>query len=308
MAAGGWCVGAVLAGMLALAAPAQAVVILDSTWRAEGGSRERPWAGFGAHLRLADEPPFRAVLALASDGEAWGEASGTWLGNAEGHAYVLTAAHIYDEDAEPDAYQVRGPDGRAHVPDRRWVHPYWNGDTGTRTGYDLVLLRLPEPLTGLGEPPVLYTGRAEAGRLITFVGFGSRGIGSVGEADRFYRPSAKAAAQGVVDEWVAPARTRKKAGDAGNYLGVYLPREDGSIPNPYGGSARPATPLVGLLGSGDSGGSAWMPLAQGWVLVGVNSNGSGEARYGDASWFARVAPHHEWLRKHFPAVRLAPEP
>lgn len=282
-----------------------AVTILDSTWQEEGGAKGREPAGFGAHLRLAAQPQFRSVLAFSSDGETWGEASGTWLGNDKKNAYILTAAHVYELPASPDAYSVRSPDGRVYHPDRIWVHPQWNGDFDMRTGFDLAVLRLPKPLTGIGPQPVLYGGNAEAGKLITFVGFGSRGIGSAGERNRFYRGSDKAAAQGVVDQLVKTVTPLPRKGDGGNYLGVYLPKEDGSIPNPYGGAAKPATRLVGLLGSGDSGGSAWMQLQDKWVMVGVNSNGSGTARYGESSWFTRISPLRPWLSGLFPGVRFS---
>src|SRR4029453_17764827 len=60
------------AAALTLAAaprPANAVIVLDSTWRAEGG--------FRAHLALADQPQFASVIALSSDdGQAWGPGPG----------------------------------------------------------------------------------------------------------------------------------------------------------------------------------------------------------------------------------------
>jgi len=290
---------------LLLVPSAQAVVILDSTWQQEKGPKGPDWAGFAAHLRLAAEPQFQAVLALASDGRTWGEASATWIGNDADHAYLLTAAHIYERPGQPGDYAVRGPDGQVLQGDRLWLHPQWNGDTDTRTGFDLALLRLPAPLTNAGPPPLLYAGTGEAGRLITFVGFGSRGIGSTGQQDRFYRGLAKAAAQGVVDQWL-PLVARSRLGeDSGNYLGITLPREDGRVANPYGGATKPATRLVGLLGSGDSGGSAWMPLGSSWVIVGVNSNGDGTARYGESSWFCRVSPHRAWIARLFPGARFA---
>lgn len=296
---------ALLALLASFAPQADAVVILDSTWRAEGGAKGRESQGFGAHLRLAAEPQFGAVLSLSSDGETWGEASGTWLGNDDKHAYLLTAAHIYERKARPDDYSVRTPDGRVHTPDRMWVHPQWNGDFDTRTGFDLVMLRLPRPLTGLGPQPVLYGGTGEAGQLLTFVGFGSRGIGSTGEKDHFYSGAGKAAAQGVVGQVVTMSKTLGRNHDAGNYLGIYLPKEDGSLPNPHGGSNKPATRLVGLLGSGDSGGSAWMLWQGQWVITGVNSNGSGTAAYGEESWFTRVSAHRAWISGIFPGARFS---
>lgn len=284
--------------------PASAVVILDSTWKAEGGAVGRESAGFRAHLKLAAEPQFRAVLALATPDGEWGEASGTWIGNVDGHGWILTAAHIFELPGSPDDYVVRGPKGEILKADRLVLHPKWNGDTETRTGYDLALLRLKKPIEGLGEPPVLHAGAGEAGRLVTFVGYGNRGIGSQGERAKFYEGSDKAAARGVVDEVVEPADRRKK-GDLGNWMGVFLPKEDGSIENPYGGSDKPADRLVGLLGSGDSGGSAWLEVGGRWRIVGINSNGSGKARYGDSSWFARVSPHRDWIAGHVPTARFA---
>lgn len=292
--------------LAALCGPAGAVVILDSTWRAQGGRAGHEADGFGAHLALAAEPQFRAVLAFASDGETWGEASGTWIGNDDAHGWVLTAAHVYDLPAKADAYVVRGPNGKVLKADQVHVHPKWNGDTDSRTGYDLALVRLAKPITDAGAPPKLYGGAGEAGKLVTFVGFGNRGIGSAGEKDRFYRGSDKAAAQGIVDQWVDLAEPMPQTGDAGNYLGVFLPKEDGSIANPYGGATRPATPLVGLLGSGDSGGSAWMKVGATWAIVGVNGNGTGHAKYGDSSWMARVSPHRGWITGVFPGAQFTP--
>jgi hypothetical protein len=72
----------------------RAVTVLDTTWRTEGGAKGCEWAGFGAYLRLGAVPQFRPVLALSTNGETWGEASGTWIGNDEHDAYMLTAAHL----------------------------------------------------------------------------------------------------------------------------------------------------------------------------------------------------------------------
>lgn len=289
------------------AVPAGAVVILDSTWSEQGGEPGNEAAGFGAALRLAAQPQFRSVVALSTDGESWGEASGTWLGNRDGKAYILSAAHIFDLPATTDQYVVRTPGGETLDIDRVWVLPEWNGDPDTRAGYDLSILRLDGEIDDAGPQPVLYTGAGEAGKLITFVGFGSRGIGSTGERDEYYEGSDKAAAQGVVDSWEELTRPPVDGEEAGNELGIFLPKEDESIENSLGGSSRPATPLVGLLGSGDSGGSAWMKTkSAGWVLVGVNSNGTGEAAYGETSWFCRVSPHRDWISSIFPDVRFSP--
>lgn len=289
-----------------IATPSSAVIILDSTWAEEGGEPGNEAAGFGAALRLADEPQFRGVLALSSDGESWGEASGTWLGNRDGHAYILSAAHIFEYPPTTDQYVLRAPDGEVLAIDRAWVLPDWNGDPDTRGGYDLTILRLEDEIHGAGAPPVLYAGAGEKGKLITFVGYGSRGTGSSGEDEAYYEGSDKAAAQGIVDSADPLVRPPVEGEDAGNQLGIFLPKEDGSIDNDLGGSSYPATPLVGLLGAGDSGGPAFMKTKAGWLLVGVNAAGTGNATYGETSWFCRVAPHRRWISSIFPDARFSP--
>ncbi|MFA7431440.1 MAG: trypsin-like serine protease [Rhodospirillaceae bacterium] len=291
---------ALVAVGVVVAAPGHAVTILDSTWESEGGQDGREWAGFGAHLRLAAEPQFRGVVSFSSDGESWGEASGTWIANYNGRAYILTAGHVYELPADPEEYVVRSPSGEVLEVDKVWIHPKWNDDFDTRSGYDIAIVRLVEPIHDAGPQPVLYTGDDEAGKLITFVGYGERGIGSIGEDEGYLRGTKKAAAQGVVDEWVDLTRQAPEDEDAGNYLGIFLPREDGGIENDMGGSSRPATPLVGLLGAGDSGGSAWMKVGGQWMIVGINSNGSGNAEYGESSWFTRVSPFRRWIERIVP--------
>ena len=62
----------------AIVRPAGAVIILDSTWEAEGGGPDKESAGFRAHVALASQPQFAGVIALSDDdGETWGAASGT---------------------------------------------------------------------------------------------------------------------------------------------------------------------------------------------------------------------------------------
>ncbi|HYH18888.1 MAG TPA: trypsin-like serine protease [Azospirillum sp.] len=290
-------------GLLAPRA-APAVVVLDSTWREEGGARGREAAGFGAHIRLAREPQFRSLVAVSyDDGATWGSGSGTWIGNDDAHGYVLTSAHVL-EDTAANTVVVRTDGGTILRGTRAWIHPGYKPE-GDYTGVDVAILRLARPVTDAGPPPVLYSGSAEKGRTITFMGFGTRGIGSVGENERYNRGSEKAAAQGLVEEAVPLRRMSAKVEDPGNYLTVFLPREDGGIENPLGGPRRPVSRLAGLLGSGDSGGSAWMPLGGGWVVVGINTSGDGEAQYGDNSWFVRVSGVRPWIASVFSGARFA---
>ncbi|WP_237153173.1 hypothetical protein [Oryzibacter oryziterrae] len=293
---------------LVLSEAAHAVVILDSTWEEEGGTEDDPAAGFTAALDLAAEPQFQSVIALSTDGESWGEASATWIGNDDEHAYLLSAGHIFDLPAKVDDYVARAPDGHVVKIDKLWVHPLWNGDVNNRAGYDFTILRLEEPLEDTGPQPTIYTGTSELGHLITFVGYGTRGIGSVGEDEKYDEGSDKAAADGIVDiadDPIDPVPPEDE--DAGGTMTIALPKEDGSVEVPTGGATEPPDRLAGLLGSGDSGGSAWMKVGGVWEIVGVNSNGTGEAQYGDTSTFGRVTFMQDWIEGIFPGAQFGDE-
>jgi hypothetical protein len=66
---------AFVAGLAAM--PAGAVTILDSTWAEEGGSAQNPSGGFGAHIALANQKQFDATISFTSDGDTFGECTGT---------------------------------------------------------------------------------------------------------------------------------------------------------------------------------------------------------------------------------------
>jgi hypothetical protein len=294
-----------IASLLATAAPTpvQAVIILDSTWAEHGGSEDDPGAGFDAAIALARKPQFDALVALSSsDDEIWGDCSGTWIGNDDDHGYVLTAAHCFGAENPPTDFIVRSRGGTRHAVVDAIIHPDYV-DTVTTTGYDVAILVLDAPVTDAGPAPMLYAGKDERGRMLSYMGYGSRGIASIGQHDDYHDGSdTPAAAQGLVD-------AVKGAGDdedSGNYLGVFLPAEDGSIENPYGGAVLPPTPYAGLLGSGDSGGPAWLEIDGTWYLAGVNSNGTGNAEAGQTSWFVRVSGKRAWIQDHVPVAKFGP--
>jgi hypothetical protein len=269
----------------ASATSARAVIILDSTWRAEGG--------FRAHVALANQPQFASVIALSADeGEVWGAASGTWLGNVGGRARILTAAHVFNRDGAADDYVYRAPDGEVIQGTDIVFHPLYNWSNAERTGYDFAVVRLEGPLEDAGQPPQLYGGTGEAGQRIVMVGWGSRGIGSVGQRPDYHSIPGKAAAENRIDEVMAALRPPPKSGDAGNWLGVTLRREN-----------EGAERMDGILGSGDSGGSAWVRTGAGWAIAGVNANGNGDT-YGSQCWFARVSGVRDWLSATVPGLRF----
>jgi hypothetical protein len=297
-----------LALALAFSPPATAVIILDSTWAEEGGDEDDPAAGFGAAIALAGQPQFDALVALASNGgDGWGTCSGTWIGNDADHGYVLTAAHCFSEEAPAEDFRVRSRGGSEFEVVDAVIHEDWWGGDLFKTGYDIAILVLDAPVHDAGRPPTLYGGDEELGQLLTFMGYGSRGIASIGEDPNYHDGEAThAAAQGLVAEVKSQGDDDGDDEDTGNYLGVFLPAEDGSIENPYGGAMTPSGRLAGLLGSGDSGGPAFLQVGGRWVVAGVNSNGSGNAEAGQTSWFVRVSGKRDWILSHVPTARFVP--
>lgn len=115
---------------------------------------------------------------------------------------------------------------------------------------------------------------------------------SVGERPAYHSIPGKAAAENKVDEVMAAVRPPPGGADAGNWLSVTLRRE-----------SEGASRLDGILGSGDSGGSAWVAAGGGWAIAGVNANGNGDT-YGSQSYFARVSGVHDWLTQTVPGLRF----
>ena len=284
----------VLAGLptvpLALATAAHragAVVVSDTTWRSEG---LRPF------ISLAHQAQFAALVALSEDeGEEWNAASSTWIGNFGGVGYLLTAAHVYGGGATVDHYLYRTRSGQVRHGTRLFVHPLWNGDGNNRGGYDAAVVRLDGPVNDSGPPPLLFAHELEGGERITFVGFGSRGTGARGEHDDFDTPADnKTAAENIVDEVMDPVDPSPDDDEAGNWIRITLHRRQD-------GGGR----LDGLLGGGDSGGSAWLRAADGrWGIVGINVSGTGETTYGEHSFFASISGLRPWLGRVLPGLRF----
>jgi hypothetical protein len=286
--------GMLAAGSAAITRPADAVIILDGTWRAEGGRPGREAAGFRAHEALAKQPQFAGVIPLSTDGgEDWGVASGTWLGNFGGNAWVLSAAHVFERDDSVHDFVFRAPDGTVCEGTHLVRHPLFNGDNDVSTGYDVAMVRIKGPMHGGGQPPLLYGGDRELGMRAVMVGYGARGIGSVGQKPVYDGDSgAKAAATNTIDEVMAMVLPPPKDEDRGNWLSVTFRRDSE-------GAGR----LDGILGSGDSGGSLWIQTATGWTIAGVNANATGET-YGARAYFARVSGLRRWLSSILPGLRF----
>jgi hypothetical protein len=279
------------AGLAAACRSAGAVVVLDSTWRAEGGRPGRESAGFGAHIALANQPQFAGLISFSWDGKVWGSASGTWIGNSGGQGLVLTSAHVYERNDVATTYVYRTISGDVRRGVRLDLHPLYNWNNEETTGYDFAIVRLDGPVTDAGPPPALYAGTNELGARIVMIGFGNRGIGSVGERPEYHVGSDKAAAENTVDEVVPLVQPVPRGSDAGNWFGAKLRRE-----------GEGASRLDGLLGSGDSGGSTWIQTGGVWAIAGVNSNGGEE--YESHAYFSRVSGVRDWITRLAPSARF----
>lgn len=271
--------------------PASAVIILDSTWADNGGSRRTPNAGFGAHEALAQQDQFAAIFGLW-DGEEYG-GSGTWIGNDdEGHGYILTAAHNFDGGGGAGTWVYYSRAEGEYQGIEVYIHPDYDPEDeeqGT-SGYDLAIVKLDAPVEDAGDTPYLYAGDQELGAVMTITGYGSRGIGSRGEDNRFYDFDypGPAAARNVIDD----VDTEME-----NNLLVDLDRENGNAS--VMGDDEPFDEMEGILGSGDSGGAAWIETENGWAIAGINVWGD-DATYGSTSGFARVSTQLNWIESIFP--------
>lgn len=284
---------AVLTGSLVLGQPAGAVIILDSTWYENGGTEGREADGFAAHVALAMEPQFASIFGL-HDGESY-LGSGTWIGNDADHGYVLTAAHNFDgADPDPAAWTYWSRAGTGYEGVEVHIHPLYDPANDETSGYDLAIVVLDSPVTDAGRQPRLYAGSDELGQVLTITGYGSRGIGSEGEGDAFYDFDGEtpAAARNVVDEVDGP--------NGENSLIVDLDAEDGTAS--VTGDDLPVDGMEGILGSGDSGGAAWIETRGGWAIAATNTWGD-DAVYGSISGFSRVAPQLDWIRGIFSGVK-----
>ena len=279
----------------ASAFPARAVVILDSTWKANGGSKGHETAGFSTQFALADERQFAGKVGLW-DGEEYG-GSGTWIGNdKDGHSYILTAAHNFGGGGDASTWTYYTSSGQELEGLQVSIHPKYDEKSEDTEGYDMAIVKLDDTIDDAGKAPCIYSGRSEKGKVGTMVGFGSRGIGSTGQQDKFYESEdPSAAAHNVIDNVEGIYE--------GNVLEVDFDKEDGSINTFEEGDAKPVDQYEGILGSGDSGGGFWIKAAGQWCIAGVNDYGD-DSVYGSISGFARLSTQTSWISSVFSGAKF----
>ncbi len=210
-----------------------------------------------------------------------------------GRDRIVSAAHVFDDSALDGAQRIRINFGKGHI---RTINFQETGVVNLNPRYNSLTLRNDVSVAFLAKPfnlspAKLYTGKKlRLDTKITFVGYGSTGTGLTGS--RIYS-TAKRAGENALGRYIY----------AGSDFEVDFDRPGTSRYNSLGSAA--ALRLEGLLGPGDSGGSAWVYKNKQWKLVGINSygldwfpgnQGNGiEDDYGDRSGFVYLPRYQKWL-------------
>lgn len=276
---------------------AQAVVILDSSWEAAGGSEGDWGAGFGPAVALANAPQFDPVIGFEGqfgDDRHFG-CTGTWLGNnADGNAMVLSASHCFT-DIDVNAWIYVTPAGSRLGALDVSLHPLYDAEDDATNGYDIALVELDGPIEDIDAPASLYAGSDELGYYAIAVGYGKRGTGDHGEDRKFNTDSEKAAASNMIDVVEEPSAD----GQDGNLLRSDFDHPDGGM-NTLEGDEFPNDALEGMIAQGDSGGSLWIHTGDDWRVAGVNVTTDVMLGYGMIEDFARISTQLDWILSVFP--------
>jgi hypothetical protein len=240
---------------------------------------------------LGRSAAFKSVGRVEIDYGRGYEAIGT--ATLYGRDRVVSAAHVFDDSSLAGARRVRINFGKGRTRTIDFtsvgtvnINPRYNPRT-LKNDLSVAFLSRPFNLA----PARIYTGRKlSLDSRITFVGYGDTGTGLTGSSTY---------------------STKKRGGE--NAVGRYLLRgRDFEVDFDRAGTSRynslgspVAMRLEGLLGPGDSGGSAWVYRNGRWRMVGINSygldwfprgNGNGVSDdYGDRSGFVYLPRYSRWL-------------
>ena len=206
---------------------------------------------------------YKAVGEITSGADA---CSATWIGNDANGAWLLTAAHC--SNSTSDALTFNDWEGNTTSTTGSWTrfdHPMYVADSGGEALFDIALFLMDGVILsisdggGLGpaapiSQPVLYGGNAEQGELVTWVGYGVRGTGRIGEQDG--RPADNSTIPPT------PARGDWGAGRAAAQNIIDTVRDDSDIELNFDFDHPDDTPyrLEGHLSTGDSGGGAFITV------------------------------------------------
>lgn len=288
----------ILVGVLLPLTPltADAVVILHTTYTANGGQINPPDhanvdQGYSAHKTLSDQDQFKAV------GDRGGCTS-TLIGmDTSGNSYFLTAAHCYDHVSGSTAtinnFSFTDWNGSVHTTATAEVfkHPTYTSANGLR---DIAIVKVPDIINITGwTKPMIYSGGAEVGKTLTWIGYGTRGIGGLpggvtgttGQDSGLYG-SGRAAGRNIIDSIV-----------------------DGYLEFDFDAPDTAVDQYEGHLSSGDSGGSGWIQVNGKWMIAGIVSTSGAPEVYGEGNSMTRVSEVQSWISSVYSGAQFAvPEP
>ena len=234
---------------------------------------------------LANEPQFDATARLQIGAST---CSGTLINNE----WILTAAHCFDNQADPFAVAIFG--GGFGVSDEIIIHKDWTPGQFTLGG-DLALIHLSTPITTV-TPATLYTGSGELGALSTGVGYGRSGTGNTGDIPGTI--GTKRAGTNFIDV-LGSAR--------GFHESILLTDFDNPLRESDSTYGSPIpTDLEYQVAPGDSGGSLFIQEDGQFYLAGVTSfinsiDGNPDGDYGDMSAYTRLSDYNAWINSIIPA-------
>ncbi len=240
------------------------------------------------YQRLANSAAFNPVGRVEIDYGSGYQAIGT--ATLFGRDRIISAAHVFDSEALDGAVGVRINFGRNRI---STIDFEGTGVVNLNPGYNPVSLRDDVAVAFLDTPmsltpATLYTGRRlRLDTKITFVGYGNTGTGKTGST---IFSSVKRAGENALGRYVSGSRN----------IIVDFDQPGTSRFNSLG--SPKALRLEGLLGAGDSGGSAWVKVNNRWQLIGINSYGEDweldgkEDGYGDYSGFVYLDRYVGWVR------------
>lgn len=284
------------------ASAGHAVVLNDDYFAASGGDPTDAItvaatldAGYSAARAESFTETYLAVGSISG-------CTATWIGNDEGtgNAYFLTAAHCIETGTEAFSLTMSFTDwngrvilagtGTGYVPPERVNIPAGFGGAST----DIAIIELPGQAEILDtsensiQRPLLYDGSSELGIEVTFAGYGSWGVGSMGSDGGLFPTIGprRAAGHNIINRLIEMDHALGYTMDAPG-TGDAIPLESAGAP-------------------GDSG-SAWWQEQDGLsTIVGTTCCGTGNS-YGTVSYATRVSKYIDWIRSIYSVAQLHSE-
>jgi hypothetical protein len=189
--------------------------------------------------------------------------------------WAVTVAHVAQDIPQDHRVSIAGETYKVQLV---VLHPAWQSESFV----DIGLVQLDRPVAN-ATPIPLYERDDERGKIATLVGRGDTGTGVTGPTSRDHRLRA------------ATNRVERVEGD------ILVFRFDAP-------TDENVTPLEGISGPGDSGGPAFIGLADSLHIAGLSvaqdSAGRERGTYGVWEFYTRVSPQVEWIQT---TLQAAPE-